>query len=145
MKTMKKITGFILCLVMVFTLVAPGIAAGAARVIEHHLIMPDDFDTIGTWKRTTDDLAFNSTTLQGEEWRDTSNLKPAVATVTVETAGEYTLWVHAKVQNIPPTQASSWLFQAAVDGNVFDTIHGGGNRPAKVFEWEKSGTITLEA
>ena len=146
MNRCKKILSLLLSFVMIFSLVAPNVAFGASKTTEHHLILPQDFAShMGNWSVAEYAAAFEQTTMLGLTYRNQEHLDPAVTTITIETAGDYSIWVHGMEFTNVPDQPSSWLFQVGVDGTTFETMLGGSQKEATGFVWRNAGTINLTA
>ena len=139
-----------LCLLLVFCMmlsVLPVTASAenaAESTAEHHLLLADDFTPNG-WMKETADTAhapLSTYTLKGHTQQSTTG-GPATATVKIETAGEYHVWVHALYHQAAEIQSTSWKTKVKVNKMVLDTVFGGHHNAADAYVWVDGGAVTL--
>lgn len=123
---MKRIISAFLCFALIFCTFA-AIPVSASGSTEHHLLLAGDFTSLGTWTVKADDTVFNGSYLQGNSLNTNTPGTQADATITVESAGSYTVWVHAKKNLSTATKRpdSAWKMGIAVDGTALGTDFGG--------------------
>ena len=142
-----------LCLLLVFCMmlsVLPVTASAenaAESTAEHHLLLADDFKPSGWTIESTkkDQGALSTNTLRGGKTGTSSTVAPATATVKIETAGEYHVWVHALYHQAAEIQSTSWKTKVKVNEMVLDTVFGGHHNAADAYVWVEGGTVSLTA
>lgn len=100
----RRVLAMLLLLAMVLSLIpAVGAENAAESTAEHHLLLTDDFTTLGSWTVENQQTAYNQKNLKGRTTYDpTVPGTDAEAKFTVTRAGTYQIWVHAKHGNTSP-------------------------------------------
>ena len=137
----------LLLLAMVLSLIpAVGAENAAESTAEHHLLLTDDFTTLGSWKRsapTAGRNALTDQTLVGIKATE-ENAVPAVAEVNVSAAGTYRVWVHG-LYHSPAQSETSWKFNVSVGKTQLEQTFGGYDAGGTYYKWEDGGTVVLAA
>lgn len=142
----RRVLAMLLLLAMVLSLIpAVGAENAAESTAEHHLLLTDDFTTLGSWTVENQQTAYNQKNLKGRTTYDpTVPGTDAVAKFTVEKAGTYQIWVHAKHGTAPGYNANPWEFKVGVDNATLTTVFGGAANHAN-FAWTTGGSLELAA
>ena len=115
---------------------------------EQYLILPDSFDSLGTW--TVMDASgltdWGDLRLLGAMVENPPAAKPAVATIDVETAGTYYLWVNCKhflASQSPEKRFFNISVNDAQVNKTYGQVQVTGS--AAAYEWEGPIAVTLNA
>lgn len=143
----RRVLAMLLLLAMVLSLIpAVGAENAAESTAEHHLLLTDDFTTLGSWKRsapTAGRNALTDQTLVGIKATE-ENAVPAVAEVNVSAAGTYRVWVHG-LYHSPAQSETSWKFNVSVGKTQLEQTFGGYDAGGTYYKWEDGGTVVLAA
>ena len=142
----RRVLAMLLLLAMVLSLIpAVGAENAAESTAEHHLLLTDDFTTLGSWTVENQQTAYNQKNLKGRTTYDpTVPGTDAEAKFTVTRAGTYQIWVHAKHGNTSPYGENPWEFKVGVDSDNLNTVFGGAANHAN-FAWTKGNSMKLTA
>ena len=142
----RRVLAMLLLLAMVLSLIpAVGAENAAESTAEHHLLLTDDFTTLGSWTVENQQTAYNQKNLKGRTTYDpTVPGTDAEAKFTVTRAGTYQIWVHAKHGTAPGYKANPWEFKVGVDSDNLNTVFGGAANHAN-FAWTKGNSMKLTA
>ena len=142
----RRLLAMLLLLAMILSLIPTVGAENAAESkAEHHLLLADDFTTLGSWTIDNQQTAYKQKNLKGRITYDqTVPGTDAVAKFTVEKAGTYQIWVHAKHGQGHGYNANPWEFKVGVDDTSLNTVFGGAASHAN-FVWTKGDSIELTA
>ena len=140
----RRVLAMLLLLAMVLSLIpAVGAENAAESTAEHHLLLADDFTTLGSWTVENQQTAYNQKNLKGRTTYDpTVPGTDAEAKFTVTRAGTYQIWVHAKHGNTSPYGENPWEFKVGVDSDNLNTVFGGAANHAN-FAWTKGNSMKL--
>lgn len=111
---------------------------------ENYLITAKDYDSLGTWTAPATDGAWNGYRLRGKTDKVTDGNVPAVATIKVETAGTYYLWVNTR----PYKNNPDWRhFEIDVNGSRTSQKYGteAGPNNEQPYKWYGPVKVTLNA
>ena len=143
----RRVLAMLLLLAMVLSLIpAVGAENASEGAAEHHLLLADDFTTLGSWKRsapTAGRNALTDQTLVGIKATE-ENAVPAVAEVNVSAAGTYRVWVHG-LYHSPAQSETSWKFNVSVGKTQLEQTFGGYDAGGTYYKWEDGGTVVLAA
>ena len=142
----RRVLAMLLLLAMVLSLIpAVGAENAAESTAEHHLLLTDDFTTLGSWTVENQQTAYNQKNLKGRTTYDpTVPGTDAEAKFTVTRAGTYQIWVHAKHGNTSPYGENPREFKVGVDSDNLNTVFGGAANHAN-FAWTKGNSMKLTA
>lgn len=142
----RRVLAMLLLLAMVLSLIpAVGAENAAESTAEHHLLLTDDFTTLGSWTVENQQTAYTQKNLKGRTtYAPTVPGTDAEAKFTVTRAGTYQIWVHAKHGNTSPYGENPWEFKVGVDSDNLNTVFGGAANHAN-FAWTKGNSMNLTA
>ena len=143
-QTYKRLWSLLLAACMVFSVLPAGTAFAAEA--ENYLVLADSFDSLGTW--TVNDESgiaeWNNLRLVGTTEKQPASTEPALATISVETAGTYYLWVNCK-HFLASQEPSRRFFNVSVNGTQVDRTYGQVQVSSSeaAYEWEGPIAVNL--
>ncbi|OUS77936.1 hypothetical protein B1748_03970 [Paenibacillus sp. MY03] len=105
----------------------------------HYYIIPRNFTSFGSWSLTGEHVTGRATASAPGGGIDEG--EPAVAKVSIQSAGEYRVWVRDR--DYATNQPGTRTFQASVNGERIS--HTFGAHGQEGFRWSDGGTFTLHA
>lgn len=113
---------------------------------ENYLILSEDYTSLGTWTIVSADAKddWHNLHLKGKTNENTTGNEPAVATINVETAGTYYLWVNTKPYLNTPAKRH---FEIDINGTQTAEKYGteAGADDSQPYEWYGPVEVTLNA
>lgn len=110
----------------------------SVRAQETHFLLPESFLDFGSWKIDADNTSWKYT-LTGINPQHPHDASPAIASINIDTEGDYRIWVHARDFTYQP---GSRYFKVMVNDKQLGTTFGqhGENR----YKWTDGGVHHLE-